>query len=162
MLNEQDLKYIRKNLELETNWLNKVSFLKLCLLFKSQTNINYVKDVFNSIEFDFFNLLKTNYYQQDLLSSNESFELLTSDRELISLIFKENFFLEILNTKFYEIFLLGSIRNERNENLLEIVKILRKNGHLIEASTLYSQTENFFSSYKSFSSSFAMLENSNK
>lgn len=159
----ENLKILKSNLENEkTQWTNskeaiKRNFLKLCLIFKSSENLDFVMAYLNSAELNCFKLMDSSVGDLDL-DQCESYENLMNDKEVFTLISRENFYCNIVNTKFYTIFLKYLINNKTKQELLDVVRVLKRNSHNIEAANLLITTENFFPPYKNLSTSLALSE----
>ena len=145
----EDLEYIKSQVEAskkDDKLQVKISLLKLCIIFKSKDNEKFIKN-FMKLDPDFNRLTDR--------TKNELYEEL----ELMNLLEKENFYLEIVNTNFYAWFTDNLIRNEVNKiKLHSIVRSLKSNGFEMEAAMFYTDIENFFNSYKSLSISMSLLD----
>ncbi|RNA26743.1 neuroblastoma-amplified sequence, partial [Brachionus plicatilis] len=161
-LSETDLNFIRKNVILDQNDSKlefvKISFLKVSLLFKTTAILESIKKYINTLDLECLKSLKANRGNFDELESNDSYGLVVNDADLMTLILKDNFYLEIVNTSFYAIFFNFLVRNKTKDELKEIVKVLKKNGHLMEAANLLCEAENLCDSYRTLSVSLAALE----
>ena len=161
-LSEKDLVFLRKSLFSDENDSNleflKISFLKVCLLFKNATILESIKHYINSLDLKFMNKSEFEKGYLNEFESDHSLDLLINDDSLMALILKDNFYLEFVNTKFYAVFYYYLIRNKTKEELHKIVKVLKKNGHSMEAAKLLCEAENFCDTYRTFSVSLALLE----
>lgn len=161
-MSAQELESLEASLSKEASKWNdqnevlKRNFLKICLVFKSEQNLEFVTSYLKSADLKCFQLMESE--DDDLLDSSQSYQNLVNDNEISSLILKENFYCHIVNTKLYSVFLRNQINNKGRNELLRIVGVLKENGLTIEAGDLVIFTENFFRSYKNLSVSLALID----
>ena len=76
----------------------------------------------------------------------------------MDLVMQERQFLQLINTPIYSIFFSYIIKNESKENLNEIIRALKQNGHFVEAGKLLAEVENLNNSHKTLTASLSLLE----
>lgn len=138
----------------------KRNFLKICLVFRSKDNSEFVLGRLKSdCELECFKLMdSTSFDNHQQLDSNVSYQNLVDDNELADLIQREKFYSELVNTKIYAVFLRNLVNRKQKPELLDVVRELKSNGGLgVEAGELLSTAENFFSSYRNLSVSLALV-----
>lgn len=156
----EELETMLKN-EASEKWTNrkdetlKRNFIKICLAFKSRENSEFVASYLKSLDLECLDLMDT--MEVDDLEANESYESLVNDNELASLLLRDKFYCEIVNTKLYTVFLHNLLSNKSKSELLEVVRALKENELSVEAANLYALIENFFPSYKNLSVSLSLL-----
>ncbi|CAF1011878.1 unnamed protein product, partial [Brachionus calyciflorus] len=162
-LSDKDFGHIRKSVvtekESDAN-LNvyKISFLKMGLLLRNSEIVESLKKFINTLDLKFLKVLEMNKGNFESVESDELFIRFVNDNELMGLITRDNFYLEIINTNFYTVFTYYLTRNESREKLNEIVRVLKKNGFSMEAAKLLCDAESSSSLFKTLSFSLAMIE----
>jgi hypothetical protein len=162
-----ELSHIRQDIESheegEDNIKLKFRFIKLALLLKSKDTDNYVKNLMKNDKDLNSAIRKTFDKNQPLVEDNSLVDgFLFDDKELMDILHKDNFYIEIIDTNFYNLFVNYMIKNEIDTaKLFSIVKCLEVKGFELEAACFISEIENLFDSYKSLSVSLALLEKFN-
>ena len=145
-----DVKECKKNYDekkAEINNLKLAQCFKLCFLYHNFVMINQLID---NIKFDLKennNLFKNSNLDKLLFLNDEH-----AKNENLKL------FLKFIETPLYNQFIDYLLNRETNDNIKLVVKILKENNHLIEASYLVSNLYNTHNQYNTISLSFALLE----
>ena len=137
--------------QIKRNNFKLFQVFKLCFLYQ---NFTIIKEIVDSIQFSII----SEDGDENCFFNNESSDKLffsdkKSDTENIELFLKN-----LINTRIYDLFIAYLIKNGTKERIEMIVKILKKNNYLIEASYLVSILNNIHSQYNTFALSFAILQ----
>ena len=160
--NQDDLFYVKSQLEENSNWDNdskymqlKLSYLKLLFLFK---NLKLIKEFINeSIDLSVMDQIQDNL-DHSMIEANEQLNAVVNDKELMNLLINEKFYLDIINTRFYCLFEWYLINNETRPTIREVIRELKMGLHLEEAGKLLLQSESFYDSYKILSVSLTLID----
>lgn len=156
---DSDLAYIKTELENDQKWSNsdgklKVSYLKLLALFKEAKMMN---KFIEELGIDFSELNNTDYDYTGLENS-QIIESILNDEELFKLILVDKLYTKLVNTHIFTLLIYHVVKNQTKQEILEIVRTLKKNGYICEAGKLLIDAENFYGSYRSISASMALIE----
>ena len=91
-----------------------------------------------------------------------SIELILKDNELMKLILHDQIYVLLIHTPLFSIFIHFTLYNQAKNVSYDIVRRLRKQNFLLEASKLFADTENLYGEYQTISRCLALAENFNK
>lgn len=152
-----DLEYLSREL-LTGDELSRLNFLKLCLAFRSDHNEPFIVDLIrNVVQFDCFKLFNV---EEDLdsIENNSSYERLVNDHDLAALLMRNDFYTNIIDTKMYLIFAKYLIIHKNKQELMDVVRVLKTKGRLIDAAKILMSAENFYSAFRTLSVSKALID----
>ena len=155
--NEVDIEFVREQLESDETWnksdgLFQLAYLKVCLACR---NDKLVKKFLRNTQLECFHLATyENLADHEDVASLDS---ILNDTDLMSLLMEENFYFQLVNTPLYLIFAHYVLNHESKLVIYEMVRFLKQNEHTIEAARLLVETENFYTSYRTLSSSLALI-----
>lgn len=165
-LTSSDLDTLETRLRATPQWSHtdervKRNFLKVCLAFRSDENLEFVLARLKSTdELECFRLME-DLINDDLAESCESYRQLVDDHELAALIHRDRFYTRLINTKIYAVFVRNLVNTKEKTELLSVVTELLngEDRRDIEAGYLLSTAENFFPVYRTLSTSLALVNN---
>lgn len=160
MLTENDLILIQQELETNETWQDneflKISYLKLCLAFKSK---KLTKNFMDTIHIDCFKSTEIEKLNHEYDEPSESLQAILSDKELMNLLIEDNFYCFIMNTPLYLIFTYYLLRNETKHVIYDVIRHLKqKENFTTESAKLLIDANQFFNSYKTLSTSLILLD----
>ena len=94
-----------------------------------------------------------------MTENKKAIDTIIDDIEMMQLILEDKFYCHMINTPLYSIFTRYLVKHESKGLKLEIVRSLKQNDFLIEASSLLIETESFYEPYRTLSSSLLLIEN---
>lgn len=140
----KELVHVQNDSGSNSNLDTKLAFLQLCILLRNEENDNYVKS-----------LLKSDPLQGEMFERGDEASL----SELVNVLMRNKFYIEMINTSVFNLFTEYLIKNETNKSrLVSVIRELKSSGHELEAAGLLTRVENFFDGYRSLSVSMSLVD----